>query len=151
MQQQVDSLVKLQRLFPIYPFAAKQIFNEHSMVGNVRFREAIISLAENEKTRHEINQFAKEVNSKNIQVNNLQYLARFRELMASQQGKPIIKAKGTIIQGIQRRPRKRDDDEDIDDKPKKQIVQSKKTSNDTKRKESLSEDEFNSEEEDFEL
>lgn len=133
--KEIESMVKLERLFPLYKHAVKEIFHEHTRVNGLRFRDAIILLGQNEATRHEIQMFAKEVNQKVIKVNSPTHVAHFAQLVAVIDGESKMPKKKVVEKPkkevVQPKKKKVDSDEDVDDKPsKKTVVKSKKVDSD---------------------
>lgn len=107
-KDELNIIVQLSNLFPLYKYAVGEIANQHTMINGIRFRDAIIKLSKTPRYFMEINQFVKEVNMKIINVNNQNYLNRFSQLLS--------RTEPEILPKKQKSKPKRDEDEDIDDK-----------------------------------
>lgn len=163
--KEIEPMVKLERLFPLYRHAVKEIFHEHTRVNGVRFRDAIILLGQNESTKHEIQMFAKEVNQKVIKVNSPTHVTHFAQLLAVIDGESKAAPKKVVKEPVKSNPRRKkvdsdedvddkvvvkkpvkkvDPDEDIDDKPKKKEPVKKAVKKAKTPSPSLSEEEFSS-------
>ena len=134
INENVYDMIQLTNLYPLFPFAVKEVFNEHNLIDGMQMRKVLLKLGDYPETKHELKIFMEEVDKKVIKANSLKYLARFTELwmslkesgkLSASPEKVIVEKKkgkkkdGTPVKSKKAVKKSVDEDEDLDVDDKK--------------------------------